>query len=196
MVTTIIWIILETYGQILKNYQGISCTLVGEINNLTWEDVNLHERYLVLYTRKKRGGHLTPRKISMSEKLYQIFHRRYQKRDKRKPWVFWHRYWSRKKGEFVECTLWLQKENNAIIVWKSRCQTFWFPCTQTFWSITSWSNERAHRNNPANPGAWKQNNNRNLFTFVRRILAQGNGDFWPCFWKKFHTSLKQEIRRT
>ena len=76
---------------------------VSEINNLTWEnDVNLNERYLVLYTRKKRGGHLTPRKVTMSDKLFKIMSRRYEKRDKRKPWVFWHRYWSRKKGEWVE----------------------------------------------------------------------------------------------
>ncbi|MFC1534499.1 tyrosine-type recombinase/integrase, partial [Thermodesulfobacteriota bacterium] len=75
---------------------------VGEINNLTWEDINLDEGYLVLYTRKKRGGHLTPRKVTMPKKLHEIMQRRYYKRDKTKPWVFWHRYWSRKKGQWVE----------------------------------------------------------------------------------------------
>lgn len=45
---------------------------MGEINRLTWEDVNLEEHYVVLYTRKKRGGHLTPRKIPMPEKLHQL----------------------------------------------------------------------------------------------------------------------------
>ena len=75
---------------------------VGEINRLTWQDINLKDRYVVLYTRKKRGGHLTPRKIPMSEKLYQILSRRYAQRDKRKPWVFWHRYWDRGKGMWVE----------------------------------------------------------------------------------------------
>jgi hypothetical protein len=31
---------------------------MGEINRLTWTDVNLEKRYVVLYTRKKKGGHL------------------------------------------------------------------------------------------------------------------------------------------
>ena len=29
---------------------------VGEINRLTWEDVNFEQRYVVLSTRKKKGG--------------------------------------------------------------------------------------------------------------------------------------------
>jgi len=75
---------------------------MGEINRLTWEDVNLEEKWVVLYTRKKRGGHLTPRKIAMPEKLHEILSRRHARRDKRQPWVFMHRYWDRKKGEWVE----------------------------------------------------------------------------------------------
>ena len=43
---------------------------VGEINRLTWEDVNLEEGYVILYTRKKKGGHLTPRKVRMTERLF------------------------------------------------------------------------------------------------------------------------------
>ena len=75
---------------------------MGEINRVTWEDVNLKDRFVILYTRKKRGGHLTPRKIPMSERLYEVLSNRFDKRDKRKPWVFWHRYWDRKKKEWVE----------------------------------------------------------------------------------------------
>jgi integrase len=33
---------------------------MGEINRLTWEDVDLDRKIVVLYTRKKKGGHLTP----------------------------------------------------------------------------------------------------------------------------------------
>ena len=29
---------------------------VSEINRLTWDDINLEERYVILYTRKKKGG--------------------------------------------------------------------------------------------------------------------------------------------
>lgn len=75
---------------------------VGEINHLTWPDVNFEERYVILYTRKKKGGNLTPRKIAMTTRLYQVLSYRYEHRDKRKPWVFWHRYWSRKTKEWVE----------------------------------------------------------------------------------------------
>ncbi len=38
----------------------------------------------------------------MTQKLYEILVRRYENRDPDKPWVFWHRYWSRKHGRFVE----------------------------------------------------------------------------------------------
>jgi integrase len=69
---------------------------MSEVNRLTWQDVNFKERYVVLYTRKKKGGHRTPRKIPMTDKLFDVLSRRYASRDKRKPWVFWHRYWSRK----------------------------------------------------------------------------------------------------
>ena len=75
---------------------------VSEINRLCWEDVNLGGRFVILYTRKKKGGHLTPRKVPMTQKLYEIMDRRYANRDTRKPWVFWHRYWSRKSGRFIE----------------------------------------------------------------------------------------------
>lgn len=85
-----LWTIWETLGRI------------SEINRLTWEDVNLHERFVILYTRKKRGGNLTPRKVAMTEQLLEVLNRRYQERDHSKPWVFWHRYWSRKEGLWKE----------------------------------------------------------------------------------------------
>ena len=34
---------------------------VSEVNRLTWDDVDLKGRSVTLYTRKKKGGHLTPR---------------------------------------------------------------------------------------------------------------------------------------
>lgn len=75
---------------------------VNEVNSLLWEDVNLPEQYVVLYTRKKKGGHRTPRKVPMTSKLYEVLQRRFNNRDPEKPWVFWHKYWSRKKGQFCE----------------------------------------------------------------------------------------------
>jgi len=75
---------------------------MSEINRMTWQDVNLDERYVVLYTRKKAGGNLTPRKIPMPDKLHQVLSRRFNARDKRKPWVFWFRYCSSKTSEWTE----------------------------------------------------------------------------------------------
>jgi len=73
-----------------------------EVNRLTWDDVNFKDRSLVLHTRKKRGGHLTPRKVPLTDRLLRILSRRYSKRDPSKPWVFWHTYWSSKTGEKCE----------------------------------------------------------------------------------------------
>ena len=69
---------------------------MSEINRLSWPDVNFDQKYVVLYTRKKKGGHLTPRKVPMTSKLFKVLSHRYEHRDKDKPWVFWHRYWDRK----------------------------------------------------------------------------------------------------
>ena len=85
-----LWVIRETMGR------------VGEINRLTWDDVDLKNQSVTLYTRKKKGGHLTPRRIPMTQQLFEILICRYENRDPSKPWVFWHRYWSRKQGRFVE----------------------------------------------------------------------------------------------
>ena len=75
---------------------------VSEINRLTWDDVSFRDRHVVLYTRKKKGGHLTPRKIPMTEKLLEVLSKRHTERDPSKPWVFWHSYWNNKSGERVE----------------------------------------------------------------------------------------------
>jgi integrase len=79
-----------------------SALRVSEINRLTWDDVDLQNRSATLYTRKKKGGHLTPRRIPMTQQLFDVLKRRYENRNPSKPWVFWHRYWSRKQGRFVE----------------------------------------------------------------------------------------------
>ena len=85
-----LWVIRETMAR------------VGEINRLTWDDVNFEEWYVVLYTRKKKGGHLTPRKIPMTQKLFEVLSMRFAEKDPSKPWVFWHSYWSNKTGEKLE----------------------------------------------------------------------------------------------
>jgi integrase len=82
-----LWVIRETMGR------------MSEINRLEWKDINLENKYVILYTRKKKGGHLTPRKIPMTTKLFNVLSSRYENRDKSKPWVFWHEYVSSKTKE-------------------------------------------------------------------------------------------------
>ena len=85
-----LWTIRDTMGR------------MSEINRLTWDDVDFRARTVTLYTRKKRGGNLTPRRVPLTKRLHAILIRRYNQRDPSKPWVFWHRYWSRKAGKWVE----------------------------------------------------------------------------------------------
>ena len=74
---------------------------VSEINRLKWEDVNLENGYLVLYTRKKRGGHLTPRKVPLTARLGEILKLRFKARKKSNPWVFYASYQDWKTGKQV-----------------------------------------------------------------------------------------------
>jgi len=100
-----LWVIKETMGR------------MSEINHLTWSDVNFEEKCVILYTRKKRGGHLTPRKVPMTQKLFGVLSHRYSHRDKSQPWVFWHWHWDRKKKEWVEGPY---KERKTVM--KSLCK--------------------------------------------------------------------------
>ena len=74
-----LWVIRETLAR------------VSEINRLTWDDVDFTNRLVALYTRKKKGGHLTSRKVPMTETLLQLLSRRHTDRDPSLPWVFWHK---------------------------------------------------------------------------------------------------------
>ena len=85
-----LWSIVETMAR------------VSEINRLVWDDVDLQNKTVTLYTRKKKGGHLTPRNIPMTKRLYEIMSRRFNERDQKKPWVFWHCYRSSREGHPVE----------------------------------------------------------------------------------------------
>jgi len=85
-----LWTLKETMGRI------------SEINRLEWKDVNFDDCFVILYTRKKLGGHLTPRKVPMTQRLYDILLKRYGIRDKNKPWVYWQRYWDRNKKVWAE----------------------------------------------------------------------------------------------
>ena len=97
--------IINMAGQETQDYLYVlrdTMARVSEVNRLTWDDIDFGRNLVVLYTRKKRGGHLTPRSIPMTEGLQGILTRRYESRDKSKPWVFWHRYWDKKTKGWIE----------------------------------------------------------------------------------------------
>jgi integrase len=75
---------------------------ISEVNRLIWDDIDLKNRTIALYTRKKKGGNFTPRMVPMTDRLHDILLRRYAEKEPDRPWVFWHRYWSRKAGKMVE----------------------------------------------------------------------------------------------
>ena len=72
-----------------------------EINNLLWGDIDFRNKTVTLYTRKKKHGTKTPRIIPMTENLYNILSNRYDHREMSIQWVFWHKFYSRKKGQAV-----------------------------------------------------------------------------------------------
>lgn len=97
-----IYKVLEVADQETKDYLVTILDTMGrmsEINQLKWEDVDLSKRSLILYTRKKKGGHLRPRKIPMTSRLFELLRNRYENRERNVPWVFWHDYYSSKDGK-------------------------------------------------------------------------------------------------
>jgi integrase len=105
---------------------------VGEINRLTWNDVDFAGKYLVLYTRKKKGGHLTPRKVAMTGRLFAMLQKRFRQRDPGKPWVFWKRAWSRKEGKFVTGPFEYRKSLMATLCRKAGVRHFAFHALRHF----------------------------------------------------------------
>lgn len=59
---------LKSYLLTIKNTLGRA----SEIDNLTWEDVNLEERWLILSTRKAKNSDLTSRKLNINDELLEV----------------------------------------------------------------------------------------------------------------------------
>jgi integrase len=112
----------QDYLVVIKETMG----RVGEINRLAWSDVNFESKYVTLYTRKKKGGDLTPRKVPMTTKLYEVLSSRFERRDREKPWVFWQRYWDRKTKQRVEGPYQDRKRIMATLCRRARVPYFRF----------------------------------------------------------------------
>ena len=61
---------------------------IGELRNLTWDDVNFDHREIVLWTRKRRGGSRESRIISMTPTVEASLRRLWRSRDARSQYVF------------------------------------------------------------------------------------------------------------
>ncbi|BDQ35436.1 hypothetical protein JCM14722_29780 [Pseudodesulfovibrio portus] len=59
----------------------------GEIRKLKWEDVFFDRKMIRLWTRKRKGGGMTPRPALMTPTMREILDRRWKDR-KNSPWVF------------------------------------------------------------------------------------------------------------
>ncbi|MFC1580875.1 tyrosine-type recombinase/integrase [Thermodesulfobacteriota bacterium] len=60
----------------------------GEILKLTWDDVNFEQRWVRLYTRKRRGGELQADHIPMNKSLYGVLNQRRKERKGNSDFVF------------------------------------------------------------------------------------------------------------
>lgn len=60
----------------------------SEVLSMTWEDVNFEQRWVRLWTRKRRGGELQGDKLAITDTLYDLLKRRYENRDKSTAYVF------------------------------------------------------------------------------------------------------------
>ena len=60
----------------------------SEASRLTWDDVNFEQRWVRLWTRKRRGGELEAQYKPMNDTLYSVLSRRWKVRQKGTPNVF------------------------------------------------------------------------------------------------------------
>ncbi len=72
----------------------------GEIINLLITDIHLEKREYFLVTHKTKGGVEKRTRHHMSDSLYQIFKRRIENRHPDLPYVFWHKFYSHKTGDY------------------------------------------------------------------------------------------------
>jgi len=60
----------------------------SEVLSMIWEDVNFENRWVRLWTRKRRGGVLQEDKLAMTDTLHDVLKRRWKNHDKTIPYVF------------------------------------------------------------------------------------------------------------
>jgi integrase len=61
---------------------------ISEILNMIWEDVNFDQKWVKLWTRKRKGGELQEDKIAMNDTLYHLLKHRWINREKSTQYIF------------------------------------------------------------------------------------------------------------
>jgi integrase len=74
----------------------------SEILTMTWADVDFENRTYLLHTKKSGTGLVKTTKHNMSDSLYKLFVKRYEKRHHELEYVMWHNFYSTKKGRRVD----------------------------------------------------------------------------------------------
>lgn len=74
----------------------------SEILTMTWDDIDLQAKTYKLHTRKTGNQLIKTSLHSMPEQLYEIIIRKLENRNPRVRYVFWHRFYSHKRKEYVE----------------------------------------------------------------------------------------------
>jgi integrase len=74
----------------------------SEILKWKWLDVDFEKRIYALHTRKSVRGEIKTTHHEMPMLLYELLKRRFKKRHPILPYVFWHKYWDRKKNGWRE----------------------------------------------------------------------------------------------
>ena len=169
-----LWVIRETMAR------------VSEVNRLEWDDVHFEDRYITLHTRKKKGGNLTPRDVPMTDRLHDILERMYHLRDKTKPWIFWHRYWSKKETRFKEGPYQDRKKFMRNLCKKAGVPYFRFhPLRHSGASVLD-NNHVPIGSIQRILGHENRKNHRNLFAQHRGRREKGNAGIWAFFKKVSH----------
>lgn len=125
---------------------------VSEINRLTWDDVNLKHKYVVLYTRKKRGGHLTPRKVPMTKRLYESLEARSHFQRKDVPWVFFREVRNSSTGELIVGPYKDRRNLMRVLCEKAGVRKFGFHALRHAGASHAGCPGRAHRDHSTHSG--------------------------------------------
>jgi integrase len=74
----------------------------SELLQWEWKDIDFRNMIYALHTRKSGTGEIKTTYHEMPGQLHEILQRRFKARHPRLPYVFWHRYYDRKKKHWVE----------------------------------------------------------------------------------------------